>query len=139
MVQSCGTLTFSHLEVLNFTEDASSFTSLEKRHLSFKVTTVVKKILMYSTRWCPFCVMAKRLLAAKGVAVEEVAVDSDPVRRIEMVQRTGRRTVPQIFIGETHIGGFEEMAELDHKGELDPLLTEAPRSASPDTSTRGQA
>ena len=68
--------------------------------------------------------------APKGVAVEEVAVDSDPVRRIEMVQRTGRRTVPQIFIGETHIGGFEEMAELDHKGELDPLLAEAPRSAS---------
>ena len=79
---------------------------------------------MYTTRWCPFCVMAKRLLAAKGVAVEEVAVDSDPARRIEMVQRTGRRTVPQIFIGEQHIGGFEEMAQLDHKGELDPLLTE---------------
>jgi glutaredoxin 3 len=84
---------------------------------------------MYSTRWCPFCVMAKRLFAAKGVAVEEVAVDADPARRIEMVQRTGRRTVPQIFIGEKHIGGFEDMAELDHKGELDPLLADAPRSA----------
>ena len=84
---------------------------------------------MYSTRWCPFCVMAKRLLAAKGVAVEEVAVDNDPERRIEMVQRTGRRTVPQIFIGERHVGGFEEIAELDHKGELDPLLVEIPRSA----------
>jgi glutaredoxin 3 len=83
---------------------------------------------MYSTRWCPFCVMAKRLLAAKGVAVEEVAVDADPARRIEMVQRTGRRTVPQIFIGEKHIGGFEDMAELEHKGELDPLLTDASRS-----------
>jgi glutaredoxin 3 len=82
---------------------------------------------MYSTRWCPFCVMAKRLFAAKGVAVEEVAVDADPARRIEMVQRTGRRTVPQIFIGEKHIGGFEDMAELDHKGELDPLLADAPR------------
>ena len=85
---------------------------------------------MYSTRWCPFCVMAKRLLAAKGVAVEELAVDSDPVRRIEMVQRTGRRSVPQIFIGEQHIGGFEEIAELDHKGELDPLLAETLRSTS---------
>jgi glutaredoxin 3 len=53
-----------------------------------------------------------------------VAVDSDPARRIEMVQRTGRRSVPQIFIGERHIGGFEEMAELDHKGELDPLLAQ---------------
>ena len=93
---------------------------------------------MYSTRWCPFCVMAKRLLAAKGVAVEEVAVDSDPVRRTEMVERTGRRTVPQIFIGETHIGGFEEMAELDHKGELDPLLAST-RGGSPDKGTRGQA
>jgi glutaredoxin 3 len=69
--------------------------------------------------------MAKRLLAAKGVAVEEVAVDSDPARRIEMVQRSGRRTVPQIFVGERHIGGFEDMAELDHKGELDPLLVDA--------------
>lgn len=93
---------------------------------------------MYSTRWCPFCVMAKRLLATKGFPVEEVAVDSDPARRIEMVQRTGRRTVPQIFIGEQHIGGFEEMAELEHKGELDPLLAAA-RSAPPDGSTRGPA
>jgi glutaredoxin 3 len=89
----------------------------------------VKKILMYSARWCPFCVMAKRLLATKGFTVEEVAVDSDPARRIEMVQRTGRRSVPQIFIGEQYIGGFEEMAELDHKGELDPLLAQA-RGAS---------
>lgn len=84
---------------------------------------------MYSTRFCPSCVRAKRLLAAKGVEVEEVAVDSDPARRIEMVQRTGRRSVPQIFIGERHIGGFEEMAELEHKGELDPLLA-AEREAS---------
>ena len=77
---------------------------------------------MYSTRWCPFCVMAKRLLAAKGVAVEEVAVDSDPERRIEMVQRTGRRTVPQIFIGERHVGGSDDLYALDERGELDPLL-----------------
>ena len=90
---------------------------------------LVKKILMYTTKWCPFCVMAKRLLAAKGVPVEEVAVDTDPTRRLEMVQRTGRRTVPQIFIGERHVGGFEEMADLDHKGELDPLLAELPRSS----------
>ena len=91
---------------------------------------LVTKIVMYSTRWCPFCVMAKRLLAAKGVAVEEVAVDSDPARRIEMVQRSGRRTVPQIFVGERHIGGFEDMAELEHKGELDPLLADAARSGT---------
>lgn len=77
---------------------------------------------MYTTRFCPFCVMAKRLLKAKGVAVDEVAVDTDPQRRTEMVERSGRRTVPQIFIGEQHLGGFEEIAALDHKGELDPLL-----------------
>jgi glutaredoxin 3 len=82
----------------------------------------MSKILMYTTRWCPFCVMAKRLLAAKGVAVEEVAVDADPDARAEMMERSGRRTVPQIFIGEQHIGGFEDMADLDHKGQLDPLL-----------------
>jgi glutaredoxin 3 len=82
----------------------------------------MSKILMYTTRWCPFCVMAKRLLAAKGVPVEEVAVDSDPERRAEMMTRSGRRTVPQIFIGEQHVGGFEDIAELDHKGQLDPLL-----------------
>ena len=84
----------------------------------------MSKILMYTTRWCPFCVMAKRLLAAKGVVAEEIAVDSDPARRAEMMQRSGRRTVPQIFIGEKHIGGFEDMAALDHKGELDPLLAD---------------
>jgi len=84
---------------------------------------------MYTTKWCPFCVMAKRLLAAKGVSVEEVAVDTNPTRRLEMMQRTGRRTVPQIFIGERHLGGFEEIAALDHKGELDPLLADPTRSA----------
>lgn len=77
---------------------------------------------MYTTKWCPFCTMAKRLLAAKGVAVDEVAVDTDPQRRSEMMERSGRRTVPQIFIGEKHVGGFEEIAALEHKGELDPLL-----------------
>lgn len=83
----------------------------------------VKNVLMYTTKWCPFCVMAKRLLAAKGVAVEEVAVDADPARRAEMLERSGgRRTVPQIFLGERHLGGFEELAALDHRGELQPLL-----------------
>jgi glutaredoxin 3 len=84
---------------------------------------------MYTTRWCPFCVMAKRLLAAKGVRVEEVLVD-EPEQRAVMMQRTGRRTVPQIFIGERHVGGFDEIAALDHKGELDPLLADAPRAAA---------
>ena len=83
------------------------------------------KIKMYTTRWCPFCVMAKRLLAAKGVSCEEVNVETDPQQRAEMMARSGRRTVPQIFIGDKHIGGYEDIAALDHKGELDPLLADA--------------
>ena len=80
---------------------------------------------MYTTQFCPFCVMAKRLLSAKGVtAIDEVRVDKDPEARAEMQELSGRRTVPQIFIGEKHLGGFEDIAALDHKGELDPLLAE---------------
>ena len=78
---------------------------------------------MYSTGVCPFCVMAERLLRAKGVAdIEKVRVDLDPARREEMTSRTGRRTVPQIYIGERHIGGFDDLAALDRQGGLDPLL-----------------
>lgn len=77
---------------------------------------------MYTTRICPFCVMAKRLLGNKGVAVEEIRVDEDPARREEMMRITGRRTVPQIFIGERHIGGCDDLHALDAAGGLDPLL-----------------
>ncbi len=77
---------------------------------------------MYSTRICPFCVMARRLLQRKGVRFDEVKVDEDPVRRQEMMQKTGRRTVPQLFIGEQHVGGYEELAALEHAGQLDALL-----------------
>ena len=84
----------------------------------------MKRVLVYSTRICPFCVMAKRLLRAKGVDYEEVLVDADDNRRTEMMQRSGRRTVPQIFIGERHVGGFDDLAALDHQGKLDPLLKE---------------
>jgi glutaredoxin 3 len=81
------------------------------------------KILMYATGVCPYCVMAERLLRSKGVAdIEKVRVDLDPARREEMVTRTGRRTVPQIYIGDRHVGGFDDLAELDHAGGLDPLL-----------------
>lgn len=66
--------------------------------------------------------MARRLLERKGVRFDEVKVDEDPVRRQEMMQKTGRRTVPQVFIGEQHVGGFEELAALEHAGQLDPLL-----------------
>ena len=80
---------------------------------------------MYSTRICPYCIRAEKLLARKGITVdqiEKIRVDDHPEQRAEMVRLTGRRSVPQIFIGEKHIGGFDELAELDADGELDPLL-----------------
>ena len=81
------------------------------------------KVLMYSTAVCPYCVRAEQLLTRKGVTeIEEVRVDLDPGRREEMMQRTGRRSVPQIFIGDTHVGGCDDLYELDHQGKLDPLL-----------------
>jgi len=81
------------------------------------------KVLMYSTGVCPFCQMAERLLRAKGVSeIEKVRVDLDPARRDEMTQRTGRRTVPQIYVGERHVGGYDDLAALDRAGGLDPLL-----------------
>ncbi len=80
-------------------------------------------ITMYTTAVCPYCQMAKRLLASKGVAtIDEVRVDLDPQQRVEMMQRTGRRTVPQIYIDDRHVGGFDDLAALDRAGELDPLL-----------------
>jgi len=83
------------------------------------------RILMYSTRVCPYCVRAELLLAKKGIAadqIEKIRVDEHPEQRAEMMRITGRRTVPQIFIGERHVGGFDDLAELDAAGELDPLL-----------------
>jgi glutaredoxin 3 len=80
-------------------------------------------ITMYTTQVCPYCVRAERLLRAKGITeIEKVRVDLEPERRMEMVQRTGRRTVPQIFIGEKHVGGCDELYALEHAGELAPLL-----------------
>lgn len=83
---------------------------------------VVAAVLIYSTRICPYCRMAEALLARKGARIEKIMVDDDIARRQEMIQRTGRRTVPQIYIGDTYVGGYRELAELDHLGELDPLL-----------------
>lgn len=81
------------------------------------------KVVMYSTAVCPFCLMAERLLRSKGVAeIEKIRVDLDPARREEMMQRTGRRTVPQIYVGERHVGGYDDLAALDRAGGLDPLL-----------------
>ncbi|MBV8466062.1 MAG: glutaredoxin 3 [Burkholderiales bacterium] len=81
------------------------------------------KITMYSTGVCPYCIRAEQLLLRKGVTdINKVRVDLDPARRDEMMMRTGRRTVPQIYIDDTHVGGFDDLAALDHAGGLDPLL-----------------
>jgi len=78
---------------------------------------------MYSTAVCPYCQMAERLLRGKGVTeIEKIRIDSDPALREEMMQKTGRRTVPQIYIGDTHVGGYDDLAALDRAGGLDPLL-----------------
>ena len=80
-------------------------------------------ITMYSTAVCPYCVRAERLLRAKGVTeIDTIRVDLDTARRVEMVQRTGMRTVPQIFIGETYVGGCDELYDLEHEGRLTALL-----------------
>lgn len=81
------------------------------------------QVLMYSTGVCPYCLMAERLLKAKGVDnIEKVRIDLDPAKRDEMMQKTQRRTVPQIYIGDTHVGGFDDLSKLDREGKLDPLL-----------------
>lgn len=77
---------------------------------------------MYCTAVCPYCVMAERLLQGKGISVEKIRVDLDAARRAEMMTRTGRRTVPQIYVGDTHVGGFDDLSALDRAGKLDPLL-----------------
>jgi glutaredoxin 3 len=79
-------------------------------------------IVMYSKSWCPYCRMAKRLLAAKGQKWDEIDIEEQPERRREMVERSGRTTVPQIWIGEKHIGGFDELSRLEASGELDQML-----------------
>ena len=81
-------------------------------------------VLMYSTAVCPYCVRAEQLLTRKGVtALEKVRIDLDPARRDEMMEKTGRRTVPQIFIGDFHVGGCDDLYELERQGKLDALLT----------------
>ena len=82
----------------------------------------VTKVLMYSSRLCPYCRMAERLLEKKGVQAEKVMVDEDLVRRGEMARRAGRTSVPQIFIGETYVGGYAELAMLERTGQLDAML-----------------
>ena len=81
------------------------------------------KVLMYSTGVCPYCQRAEMLLQARGVTdIQKIRVDVEPARRDEMIEKTGRRTVPQIFIGDRHIGGFDDLSALDRAGGLAPLL-----------------
>ena len=80
-------------------------------------------VLMYSTGSCPYCLRAQALLKARGVTeIETIRIDLDPARRDEMIERTGRRTVPQIYIGATHVGGFDDLAEIDYEGKLATML-----------------
>ncbi|MDT8989490.1 glutaredoxin 3 [Curvibacter sp. APW13] len=86
----------------------------------------MQTVKMYTTAVCPYCIQAKRILQSKGVAtIQEVRVDSQPEERIKMMELTGRRTVPQIFIGETHVGGCDDLMALDARGGLMPLLQSA--------------
>ncbi len=80
------------------------------------------KVRMYTTAVCPFCQMAERLLQSKGAEIDKVRIDLDPAQRADMMEKTGRRTVPQIYIGDTHVGGYDDLAALDRAGKLDPLL-----------------
>ena len=84
------------------------------------------KVLMYSTAVCPFCIRAEQLLRSKGVAeIEKVRVDLQPELRVAMMEKTGRRTVPQIYINGEYVGGFDELASLNHAGVLDALLEQS--------------
>ena len=83
----------------------------------------MQNVKMYTTAVCPYCVQAKRILKSKGVeTIEEIRIDANPAERSAMMERTGRRTVPQIFIGETHVGGCDDLMDLDSRGGLMPLL-----------------
>jgi glutaredoxin 3 len=83
----------------------------------------MQPVKMYTTAVCPYCIRAKQILKSKGVeAIDEIRVDLHPGERLHMMEITGRRTVPQIFIGGTHVGGCDDLVALDHQGGLDPLL-----------------
>ena len=91
-----------------------------------KERLVMQTVKMYTTAVCPYCTRAKQLLKSRGVAqIEEVRIDADAEARTQMMQSTGRRTVPQIFIGDTHVGGYDDMVALDGQGGLQPLLDAA--------------
>jgi len=93
---------------------------------------------IYTTRYCPYCIAAKRLLSQKGIEFTEIDVGGNPQGRSEMVTRAnGRMTVPQIFIGSTHVGGYDELSALDSAGELDPLLARGADAKGPPAADAG--
>ncbi len=85
-----------------------------------------ESVVLYTTRYCPYCIRAKQLLSSKGVSFQDIPVDNDPEKRSEMMQKSGRHTVPQIWIGGTHVGGCDELYELERKGKLDGMLRRSP-------------
>lgn len=112
--------TVAHGDPLNVRRDVSAAGAGFQQDISEQV--MVAPVTMYSTRFCPYCVAARRLLTEKGVGFEDISVDGDNALRHEMTQRSGRRTVPQIWIGDTHVGGYTDLAALERRGELDRLL-----------------
>ena len=85
-------------------------------------------IVIYSSAWCPFCIRAKHLLDSKGVRYEEISVDGNPAIRAEMTRKAGRTSVPQIWIGQTHVGGCDDLYALERAGKLDALLKASPQT-----------
>lgn len=82
----------------------------------------MQKVVVYGTRFCPYCIAAKRLLEQKGVPYQDILVDGNPQLRAEVMQRSGQRTVPQIWVGDTHVGGFDDLRRLEMSGQLNNLL-----------------
>jgi glutaredoxin 3 len=95
-------------------------------------------VTLYTTGWCPFCMRAKALLQRKGIAYTEIDIESRRELRQEMIERSGRRSVPQVFIGDHHVGGADDLAALDASGELDRLLAQ-PAGATPASQTETTA
>ncbi len=91
-------------------------------------------VVMYATSWCPYCERARQLFADRGIPYVEIDVEAQPQARAEMMSRSGRRTVPQIFIGDQHVGGSDDLHALDASGELARLLADAGRAVEPQTS-----
>jgi glutaredoxin 3 len=97
---------------------------------------MISPVRMYTTAYCPYCQRAEQLLKARGVAdIEKIRVDLEPELRTQMMQKTGRRTVPQIYIGEHHVGGFDDLAVLDREGRLEPMLRGTAAATDTQTST----